>query len=562
MLNWIFSRHKNDEETSNHPLGTERGINTALAEITDPDPVRRIREINDWLDEGENLAQQLNPSQFANAMHRLEDFIQPDVAQCWRNLWEEAAKTQPGPLPTQLLEIHYRHAQKANTLVLQTCLADPQMRADKRILARHAIRAIRAWNICKKLARMVYRDPGVAQWKTALDLVILADEHQILNLPQPPYSHSPAQTTAWQEYVSGLLFEVAPLSSLTVTEMETIERLTRFIAEYVQHAEEPQPECLFYIDLENPKDPVRYRPGIAPTGERRRYFSLGSGYAMLIDLRESMNNDRKLPTWLESSACNLFQAKRLVNTLIQHWSATPPMRSQPRRKTNGEIFITHTLEVVRRMVSASEFAYSRRTLDYEGYLKSMTARHRGHEALVAEAPPPTRSSMETLEVLENEGARQMMEKWELIDMSAQGLGARLPLRKPWHTIGALVGYRFAEELDWRVGIIRRLGVSHGRPNAGLSVFPGIPQCSQLRSANPKEESPWANQTKETSGLDWRDAIVISEDPGLLVAPPGTFLEEGRLEVSIRGQFRPIDLLKLQAQGNGYELIEFRETRPT
>jgi hypothetical protein len=37
-----------------------------------------------------------------------------------------------------------------------------------------------------------------------------------------------------------------------------------------------------------------------------------------------------------------------------------------------------------------------------------------------------------------------------------------------------VGYRLEHEIDWRVGIIRRLGRSHGKPNAGLTVFLGIP----------------------------------------------------------------------------------------
>ena len=561
MLNWIFSRNKSNEEDAKHPLGTERGIAATLANITETDPVRRIREINDWLDESETLSQQLNAAQFALAIDRLDDFIQSDVAKCWQNLWTEAAKNQPGPLPTQILDLYHRHALKANTLAFRAALADETLAADKRVLARHAIRALHAWTTHKKLCRMSLRDPGSSIWKSALDLVILADESSALNLSQNAYSSSPAQTTAWQEYTVGLLFETAPLSILTISEMETVERLARFIEPYVQHSEEPQPDSIFSINLQNPKEPERYRPGVGLGEDKRRYFSLGGGHQLLIDLRESMGNEKRLPSWLESSGCNLFQTRKLLNTLGQHWSATPPMRGRPRRKLNGEIFVTWSLEVVRRMVSASEFAYSRRTLDYEGYLKSMTARHRGHEALVAEAPPPSRTGMETLLALESEGARQMMEKWEVIDASDQGLGARLPARKPWHSIGVLVGYRFEEEMDWHVGIIRRLGISHGKPNVGLTTFPGIPQCSQLRSANPKAESPWANQTRETSGLGWRDAIVLDENSCLLVAPTGTFIDDTRLEVSIKGSFRPIFLESLQTSGNGYEIIKYREVDP-
>lgn len=557
MLKWMLSR-KTDEKNSKHPLGTEKALEEVLAGIDDIDPVRRIREINDWLDDVENLAEQLDLVQLVRVIDRLENFIQPDVEQCWHKIWSESVKTEPGPMPVQILEIHHRFALKANSIVLKRVLADAQLREDKRIPTRHVVRALRAWVLGKKLARMTYRDPGASVWKAALDLVIVADENQILNLPQNPFSNSKAQTTAWQEFVVGLLFEIAPLSVLSINEMEVVERLARHVEQYVQHAQEPQPDSVFFIDLQIPNAPVRYRPGTGLVEGRRRYFSLGTGSQLLLDLRANMNNDRKLPSWLESSGCNLLRTRKLLNMLAEHWSSTPPMRGRPRRRMKGEVFVTWSLEVVRRMVSASEFAHSRRTLDYEGYLKSTTARHRGYEAISADAPPPVRTGMETLVALESEGARQMMEKWEVIDASEQGLGARLPGRKPWHTIGALVGYRFEEEMDWHVGIIRRLGVSHGLPNVGLSVFPGIPQCSQLRSGNPKEDSPWANQTRETSGLGWRDAIVLDEASCLLVAPPGTFNEESRVEISIEGSFRPVFLEKLISCGTGYEVIQYRD----
>lgn len=558
MLNWIFSRNKSNEENSKHPLGSERALAELLAEITDTDPVRRIREINDWLAEAENLAEQLTPVQLAQAMDRLDDFIQPDVAACWKRVWDEAAKNPAGPLPTQILDLYHRHALKANTVVLEQALNDEQLREDKRVLARHAVRAMRGWTLNKKLARMTYRDPGQSCWQLGLELLRKAEQGAVLNLPQNAYSNVPAQSTVWQEHIVGLLFEMAPLSVLGAGEMETVERLARFIEPQIEYSQEPHQGSIFFMDTEQAREPVRYRFGVAVGEGARWYFGLGSGYQALLDLHDSLGNERKLPVWLDSAGCNLFQTRRLLKLLTEHWSPNPPMRGRPRRKVQGEIFVTHSLEVIRRMVSASEFAHSRRTLDYEGYLKTMTARHRGHEAISAEAPPPPRSGMETLQVLESEGARQMMEKWEIIDLSEQGLGARLPGRKPWHTIGALVGYRFEEEMDWRVGIIRRLGVSHGRPNVGLSAFRGVPQCAQLRSANPKEENPWANQTQETSGLGWRDAIVLDEESCLLVAPTGTFCQEGRLEVSIKGRFRPIFLELLKTYGPGYEIIQYRE----
>jgi hypothetical protein len=248
--------------------------------------------------------------------------------------------------------------------------------------------------------------------------------------------------------------------------------------------------------------------------------------------------------------------------MIAHWSPNPPSRSHARRASGGRILVVNGLAQVRRMIAASEFARSGRSLDYEGYVKSLRLRHKGH-AVVEDVPPPPKTPMEILRLLETAGDRQMMEQWEIIDESRQGMGVRCFTRRPWHTIGAIIAYRRDDDLDWRVGIVRRLGSSHGTPNAGLTVFEGSPYCSQVRiTKDDGDECLWLQQTQETSGQGWRDAILLSFETRLLVAPPGTFAVDSRVDISIRGRFRPARVVGLEGQGNDYELVRFREAGVT
>ncbi|OQA33924.1 MAG: hypothetical protein BWY57_00890 [Betaproteobacteria bacterium ADurb.Bin341] len=114
-------------------------------------------------------------------------------------------------------------------------------------------------------------------------------------------------------------------------------------------------------------------------------------------------------------------------------------------------------------------------------------------------------------------------------------------------------------MDWRIGIVRRLGSSRGVPNAGLATFPSTPRCSQARiSESSSGEDAWRGQVQEISGIGWRDAILLSEEDQLLLVPPGTFGADQRIDISVGGRFRTVWMLALQARGNDYELVRYSD----
>lgn len=557
MLKWIASRLKPTEDAPGHPLGSEADIAQWLGELPAVNPQRVLIAIDEWLEDPEHLAQQLSPGQMARAVSRLDEYAATAAAQCWEEIWTEGMKERRTVLPTRPLETYYGNSYRSNRYVMQLLAGDPELGQDKRQVARFAARAMHAWVQLKKLARMIYRAPADDWWSQAHSLNRQSRELAVSHLAQSLYSHSTNPASVWSEYMAGVLLETLPLSNLTSNEIEVADRLGTWITPRASYQDTQSTLTLFQIDPDGARGPERCLKGQSSSATLR-YLGPGAGYQQLIQLRGSLTISGKVPPWLASAGLSVEQLKDLLHTLTTHWSPNPPSRAQPRRASTGKIRVVNGLPLVRRMIAASEFARSGRSLDYEGYIKSMQLRHKGH-AVIEDMPPPPKTPMEVLQLLETAGDRQMMEQWEIIDESAQGMGVRCITRRPWHAIGALIAYRREQDLDWRVGIVRRLGSSHGAPNAGLIVFGGTPACSQVRVGNAREEeSLWHLQTKETSGLGWRDAILLSTEQKLLLVPPGTFAVDQRIDISVGGRFRPARLAGLQGKGNDYELVLYRE----
>ena len=78
--------------------------------------------------------------------------------------------------------------------------------------------------------------------------------------------------------------------------------------------------------------------------------------------------------------------------------------------------------------------------------------------------------MEILRRLETDGDQAQMESWTQVDGSDTGLGVVVPAVLPRHRIGLLVCLREADDIDWRLGLIRRIGRdAANRPSIGVAL---------------------------------------------------------------------------------------------
>lgn len=556
MLNWLISRLKPIDDVPGHPLGSEADITSWLSELPVVNPKRALSAIDEWLQDPEHLAGQLDAAQMARAVDRLDEYAQPSVTQCWQEILKEARKEQRGTLPTRPLETYYEHCRVSCLHVFRRLVEDPVLGQEKRLQAKFAARAMHAWVSLKKLAHMSYRAPPDNWWGEAHELNRRARELAVSHIEQHLYRGQDVHTSLWKEYMAGLLLDTLPLSNMTANEIQAAERLSVWIEPRCQYLETQTSLSLFSIDPLGNRGPERCREGSCAEG--LRYIAPGPGYQQLMQLSKTLGGaDNNMPNWLQNTGLTALEIKELLQTMTVHWSPNPPKRGQLRQASSGRIHVVHGLSMVRRMVAASEFARSGRALDYEGFIKSMRSQQ-GDSIFVQDVPEAPKTPMEVLQLLESAGDRQMMDQWELLDESARGMGVRCFSRRPWHTIGALVACRREDDLNWHVAIVRRLGSSHGTANAGLATFNGTPLCSQVRPSETGGAATLKFQGEsDTSGMNWRDAILLSNDAELFLAPPGTYKPDHCVDVSSGGRFRPVIMQSLQAKGNDYELIHCR-----
>lgn len=554
MLNWLSSRLKQNQ--TDHLLGNDKAIDSYLAEIPVANPQHTLAALDDWLEIPSRLFVELPPKAALRALCRLDEFAQTAVALCWETYFGNDRRDYLSDLALKRLETHYANIEAAyrQALALPPLPGDEKQEADRSQLARFAIRAMLALTERKKIGHFSYQGPTADWWKAAHELLFLARNLAILHTSQPAYPGA-EPCSVWREYMIGLIFEVAPLSNLTPPQVETLDRIARWAEPHFICIDTFSPQTPFRIQLDQSSGPQRCSPG-QEDNPSCRYFGPAQAHKHLVQLR-AMIGAGKTPDWLPR-LCPKNQILDLLQGLLQHWSMSPPKRLQNRHAQKGVLLVTQGFSLARRMIAASEFARSGRSLDYQGHDKYLQHLRAEGMDLAAEPAATLKTPLESLQRLETSGDRQMMERWEIIDLSTQGLGARLPLRRPWQIIGALVAYRHDGEINWHVGIVRRLGRSHGKPNAGLGIFEGIPQCGQLHLLNQEDDGPWNQQTRDTSGHGLIDAILVSRSTRHLLLPKGAFSFNRRADVLLGGQRIPIRLTGIEASGNDYDLVIFRD----
>lgn len=552
MLNWLSSRLKHAQ--TDHPLGSNKAIDRYLAEIPVANPQHTLAALDDWLEAPSRLFSELPSASAAHALIRLDDFAQHAVTLCWDSYFGDGGKRDySAEIVLKRLETHYANLAAVCDLALAALAAgDGKRDPDPNLLARLGIRAMMALTARKKIGHFAYQWPDEDWWKAAHTLLFRARDAGVLHTRQAAYPAGEL-SSVWREYLIALFFEVAPLANLTPQQMDALDRIVRWAQPHFICIDAFSPHTPFRIRLDENSGPVRCAPGQSDD-PAWRYFGPGAAHAHLVKLRAMLSTGRA-PDWLPMH-CNRQENLDLAQALLQHWSMSPPKRAQDRQHQAGHLLATPGFIIARRMIAASEFARSGRSLDYGGQIKYRTLM-RGDRPPEPETTE-TKTPLENLQLLETAGDRQMMDQWEVIDLSAQGLGARFAYRRSWQTIGALVAYRYTEEVDWHVGIVRRLGRSHGVPNVGLSIFPGVPRCAQLEALNREDEGVWQQQTRDTSGHGLIDAILVSQEARLLLLPKDIFSLERRVDLLLGGQRLALRLAGIQASGDDYDLVIFRE----
>lgn len=551
------------DKKSDHPLGSVANVEERIDDIPVVDPARLLFDTDEWLRDMGTHAAEIGLPQALLATRMLDEFGHAAQHELLTIYLTPERREYLVESVWSGLDVHAECLYNAYRLPFAGLHKPPEQSAEKKSLAVAAARALRAWAAHKKLLRLRYRSPLDSLWGTAHEFVRQLAQLELLQFSVVAYPYE-AATTPLREYLVGVYLELIPLGNLVPPQIELADRFIRS-QEGFDFAARPGAGISHVIDLASAHGPRRVKEEQQPVGGALRFLGTARLRGALMKLAGALRKGEIAPEWLVSLPLRKDLVDAAILTLAMHWAPTPPSRISERVEQDEPLLAVFGFLMARRMVAASHFARMGRSLEYEGVdFEKMYNENRFGTVQVtpppreggAEPEPTIKHPLDILHRLELAGDKAQMESWVQVDSSSSGFGAVVPTILARHRIAGLVAVRYADGLEWRMGIVRRIGRDNrNRPGIGIEAldWPSIIALARPRGA----VSKWTEVADAGAGHGWIDAVIVSHRCDQVVLPGETFIEN--LEVDVRSEEGTwgIRLHKLLDRGPDYDRIEFQ-----
>jgi hypothetical protein len=559
----LLSRFQ-EKKAPDHPLASDAGLDALMAEIPESDPRRLLFDIDQWLEGMEATAQEIGPLLALRALARLDQFSRPSARHLLFRYLSPGEREYQTDSAWSALDEHAAQQYRAYRLFIAPSLVLPTD-DDKVRMARCAARAMMAWTLRKKLQHFRYRIPPPELWNDAHELLAVLGRLGLLKTVAAPYRNEP-DSTPLAEYLIGVYLEFAPMGNLAPQQMEFIEGILRH-GGGLEFSSHPLDQSTHQIDLALAQGPQRLKPG-SSSGATVRFCSALKLKAPMMKFAALYKKPDAAPEWLGQCPASKAQIEAAVLVLMSHWGGAPPKRGRERVSRLDQMRVMLGFGLSRRMVAAAHFARMGRSLKYEGNdLESITRQFEATrfgsvtpndegpgQVNNAQAGEEVLTPLQILRKLETGGDEAQMEHWTQVDGSESGIGFIVPAVLPRHRIGVLLCFRETDGMDWRMGVIRRIGRdAANRPSVGIETLAWPSICALAKPCG--QESAWT-KVADGGGHGWSDAIIVSLEGRELVLPAGTFFEN--LDVELRSEFGQwtVRLEALLDRGPDFDRIKF------
>lgn len=546
-------------EKSSHPLGSKQNLDQTLSEIPLSDPSRVLVDVAALIEDISRYDKELSPAALREALLYIDTFARPYYSNLLLTFLLPGTREHNS-------ELLWAHLDRHNLLLFQGyehCL-DAALRSKEDLskakmqLALCSTRAMHTWVERKKLHHFRYRPPDLEWWLAAHKIVGLASQHGVTSLVQAVYPDEPQLRSTLHTYLAGLYLEIAPTSNLVSLQIEVLHRWLQQNSSNFEFAEIAHAGTSHFISLHNPGSPTRYTSSVVHNPSLR-YCSTRRLRTSLLQFAKDTRSETP-PEWLQPLMEQRAVIDKLVQTLLLHWAEQPPERTSPRQADTVPMRVVHGFGLVRRMIACAAFAKRGKSLNYRGAdMENLFNELRfGSATKLADVTSEgIVDPLETLLKLETSGDKQMMDEWLKVDASATGLGALAPGLRSRNRIGELVGFRFDADIEWRIGIIRRIGRDkQKRASLGLETLPVPSLCAQVRPAN-LVLTVWSEACEAGNG--YVDAILLADNSDTLLLPPGLFVADLAVILNVGGERRDVVLIEKLDHGNDWERVRFQHS---
>lgn len=563
MFRKLFSLKPGAKST--HPLGSDENVAELLAGIP-PDPARTLHEVDHWLADCARYQEEIGTRALLRAILRLDAAAEPARAALLQRYLSPASREHMSEVLWAALDQNLRNTGEGYRHCLDMQSRAAQEGVEPRDLLLAALRGIGAAVARKKLLRFRYRAADAAWWREVHGLLSLVGRLGLANEAALPFDGAEKKVTPLQRYLVAAYIELAPLSNLMPQQVEVIDQLLLDSADTLELAAGAGATSTHQIDLAGERGPLPLvREATPAAGTSLRYLSRLRLRPVVTKLATELRKSREVPAALHCSGISGEQMQQLVTVLLQHWSDPPPQRGTQRHSTQEELHVVLGFGLARRMIAFTDFARSGRSLEYSGGDINALFQERRFgrmetEASDADKPaepaqPLVVNPLEVLEKLELAGDRQMMEHWMQTDISDTGLGATAPAVRAKHRIGGLVCLRYADGIEWHLGLIRRIGRdAAGQATLGIETLSWPSASARVKPLAEGTATAWAQL--EGGGEGWLDAILVSHDGNELILPKGAFSADLDIRVRIGEVTLQVRLAQLVERGDDFDRVRY------
>ena len=527
------------------PAGSEQRVRALLAGLDDSSPLRLLKDIEDRLTETARIERDFGAEAAQSAFIQLDQAGNAARTAVLQKYLSSLDQQSSGQTEWSALDSHAAELIAAHAAISSALLPLVQSEAERSRAARDTVSMFRSWALRKKLQHFRYQVPAAALWQQAnalLTQLIAYKLEQILVVPYPGES----AVTPLREYLIGAYFDCLPEGKLLPQQQEALDRFLR-TCERLAFTLVPETNSTHRIDLMATSGPKARKDGDA-SGSSIRFLSTVLPHEQLIKIADALASDRDIPKWLSSIALDVSVKETTFRTSAHHWSSRPPRRMAERHNASRELRVVIGFTGAYRMISASQ---ELRALETEADI-TQPARLTADSPLTLLQQIEATGKMPSTLSLEIDAAEISIETWQRVDLSATGLSATLPALLPRHCVGALIAIRPVDDVNWQLGLIRRVGRDATKhPVIGIEIIDDEASCAHANLID--HEQVWSEGV-EAAG--WSNVIFLKKTGHDVLLPPGSFASGKLVRVTQDKRSWQIRLETLLDRGPDYDRARF------
>jgi hypothetical protein len=544
----MFSLHNIFDGKPDHPMFDVKEASKLLADLPKDDTFKALDEITSWLTSVKDTPN-FRPEVRAEVLMLLDETGQPFHAELLRE-YLGAPHLQDFQGLHQWQGLHgYMHALAEAYAV---CVSEYRQAEKKPVALKEnmpviCVRLLRAVGEQMKLEMMRYVEVDLPAWNRLCGCYSFAEASQIAEAMVYAYPKQAIHTSPQRGLLRTLMLYVSSPGTLAPDQIEVSYRIAGRLVSSFDFKAEPDPDCMYFIDLCRPGAPGNTDNKLQSTADMRFFGAVRA----VPKIKSIIDQNEHSLIQQEQRFGNEFTPSGKL-TVLKHlqayWGKDQPHRHQERKGISATIEVVHSFRTIGQLVACID-------LD--------------HVANLSEKDAAALKEQSKINLAADDDAKYTTETWAISNVSTNGIGGIIPKTAgAWVKIGALCGLKPPNGQLWWIGMIRRLQTDpKGAVHVGIEILAKKPLSIWLRALGKGAEkvSNWETSSGSFE-YDYLPVILLpdvynSYVNATMLMESDSYVPDNIYQMMMGEKSRDIKLTSLLAEGEDYEQVSFQWLNP-